>query len=96
MPCLGEIVLDRLRPHHIDELVDQIEAHNVTVRGARASSDPAGVRAGVRGVRLTGQATIARIRATLRKAFNDALAREIIVGVANPAWSRLPTRDRDR
>ncbi|WP_250008752.1 site-specific integrase [Actinoplanes sp. M2I2] len=84
IPCLGEIVLDRLRPHHIDELVDRIEAQNTAIRNARNSTDPA-ARAGVRGVRPTGQATIARIRATLRKAFNDALAREIVVGVANPA-----------
>jgi integrase len=84
VPHLGEIVLDRLRPHHIDELVDEIEARNAAIRESRASSDPA-VRAGVRGMRPTGQATIARIRATLRKAFNDALAKEVVVGVANPA-----------
>jgi integrase len=36
-------------------------------------------------VRPTGPATIARIRGTLRKAFNDALAREVVTGVTNPA-----------
>ncbi|MEU5789757.1 hypothetical protein ABZ754_18740 [Micromonospora purpureochromogenes] len=35
-------------------------------------------------MRPTGPATIARIRATLRKAFNDALAREVVSGVTNP------------
>ena len=43
------------------------------------------MRATVRGVRPTGPATIARVRATLRKAFNDALTKEVITGVPNPA-----------
>jgi integrase len=84
IPHLGEVVLDRLRPHHIEDLIDGIEARNTSIREAHASSDAA-VRASVRGVRVTGPATIARVRGTLRKAFNDALAREIITGMANPA-----------
>ncbi|WP_423202920.1 hypothetical protein [Micromonospora kangleipakensis] len=36
-------------------------------------------------MRPTGPATIARIRATLRKAFNDALARKVVSGIPNPA-----------
>jgi integrase len=84
IPHLGDIVLDRLRPHHIEELIDQIEARNQTIREAHADPDPQ-VRATVRGMRTAGPATVARIRATLRKAFNDALAKEIITGVPNPA-----------
>jgi integrase len=84
IPHLGDIVLDQLRPHHIEELIDQIEARNQTIRDAHTSPDPQ-VRATVRGVRPAGPATVARIRSTLRKAFNDALAREIITGVPNPA-----------
>ena len=84
VPHVGDIVLDRLRPHHIEDLIERIEARNTAIREARASSDPV-VRASVRGVRVTGPATIARVRGTLRKAFNDALAREIITGVTNPA-----------
>ncbi|MEU4218194.1 tyrosine-type recombinase/integrase [Actinoplanes sp. NPDC026623] len=84
IPHLGDIVLDRLRPHHIEQFVEQIEVRNQDIRDAHASPDAA-VRAAVRGVRPTGPATIARIRSTLRKAFNDALAKEIIAGVVNPA-----------
>lgn len=84
IPYLGDVLLDRLRPHHIDDLVDRIEDRNTAIREACASLDPA-VRAGVRGVRPTGAATIARVRATLRKAFNDALRRKIVGGVTNPA-----------
>ncbi|WP_406036493.1 hypothetical protein OG799_18675 [Micromonospora sp. NBC_00898] len=36
-------------------------------------------------MRPTGPATIARIRATLRKAFNDALARKVVSGIPGPA-----------
>jgi integrase len=60
-----------------------IEARNAEIRKAKASSDKQ-IRASVRGVRPTGPATRQRIRATLRKAINDALADELIVG-SNPA-----------
>ncbi len=84
IPHLGDVVLDKLRPHHLDHLIEQIEARNTEIRAAKTSDDPL-VRATVRGVRPTGPATIARVRATLRKAFNDALTKEIITGVPNPA-----------
>ena len=84
IPHLGDIVLDKLRPHHIEHLIDQIEARNAEILAAKASDDP-DVRATVRGVKTTGPATVSRVRATLRKAFNDALAKENISGVPNPA-----------
>ncbi|MET7398012.1 tyrosine-type recombinase/integrase [Dactylosporangium sp. NPDC005572] len=84
IPCLGEVVLDRLRPHHIDELKAWIKARNADIEAAKASTDP-DVRATVRGVRPTGPAMISRIRGTLRKAFNDALTKGVISGVPNPA-----------
>jgi hypothetical protein len=49
----------------------------------KASKDTE-IRASVRGVRPTGPATRQRIRTILRKAVNDALAEELIVG-SNPA-----------
>ncbi|MBF9131382.1 site-specific integrase, partial [Plantactinospora sp. S1510] len=70
--------------HHIKAMFAAIEQHSTEIRTAKASPDPQ-VRDTVRGIRPTGPSTRQRIRATLRKAINDALAEEIIVGVTNPA-----------
>ncbi|MEV4630468.1 site-specific integrase [Micromonospora sp. NPDC049523] len=61
-----------------------IEQHGAEIRTAKASPGPQ-VRATVRGICFAGPSTRQRIHATLRKAINDALAEEIIVGVTNPA-----------
>ena len=84
VPHIGDIVLDKLRPHHVEDLIDKIEKRNAEITTAKTSPDRE-TRDSVRGIRPTGPATVARIRATLRKAFNDALAREVISGIPNPA-----------
>ncbi|WP_431728472.1 tyrosine-type recombinase/integrase [Verrucosispora sp. TAA-831] len=84
IPHLGDIPLDKLRPRHIKDMFAAIEARNTEIETARTSPDPA-IRATVRGIRPCGPATRQRIRGTLRKAINDALAEEIIAGVTNPA-----------
>ncbi|MEU8022624.1 tyrosine-type recombinase/integrase [Micromonospora haikouensis] len=83
IPHLGEIPLDRLRTGHIKTMFAAIERRNQDILAAKASADP-DVRASVVGVRPTGASTRQRIRACLRKAINDALAEEVIVG-SNPA-----------
>ncbi|MGW3808702.1 tyrosine-type recombinase/integrase [Micromonospora sp. NPDC005113] len=86
IPHIGDVVLDKLRPHHVEDLIDKIKKRNADIQTAKVSPDPdPDTRASVRGIRPTGPATIARILATLRKAFNDALAREVVSGIPNPA-----------
>jgi integrase len=83
IPHLGKLRLDRIRPRHIRAMFTAIEARNAEIIAAKNSPDP-DVRKTVRGIRPTGPNTRQRIRATLRKALNDALAEEIIFGT-NPA-----------
>ncbi|SCL17881.1 tyrosine-type recombinase/integrase [Micromonospora inyonensis] len=83
IPHLGDVPLDKLRTTHIRGMFAAIERRNDDIRTAKASPDPA-VRSSVTGVRPTGPTTRQRIRACLRKAINDALADELIVGT-NPA-----------
>ncbi|GAA4595871.1 tyrosine-type recombinase/integrase [Actinoplanes octamycinicus] len=84
IPVLGDVPLDQLRPHHIYTLIRTITDRNEELLAKRNSPDPA-VRRSVAGRRPTGAATRSRVRATLRKAFNDALLHGIIAGVPNPA-----------
>ncbi|MEU7926366.1 tyrosine-type recombinase/integrase [Micromonospora sp. NPDC049107] len=83
IPHLGEVPLDKLRTSHVRAMFAAIERRGDDIRAAKTSPDPA-VRRSVAGVRPTGPTTRQRIRACLRKAINDALADELIVG-SNPA-----------
>ncbi|MFI6130279.1 tyrosine-type recombinase/integrase [Micromonospora sp. NPDC051141] len=83
IPHLGEVPLYKLRTSHVRAMFAAIERRNDDIRAAKSSPDPA-VRRSAAGVRPTGPTTRQRIRACLRKAINDALADELIVG-SNPA-----------
>ncbi|WP_435204100.1 tyrosine-type recombinase/integrase [Micromonospora sp. bgisy143] len=83
VPHLGEVPLDKLRTSHVRAMFAAIERRSDDIRAAKTSPDPA-MRRSVAGVRPTGPTTRQRIRACLRKAINDALADELIVG-SNPA-----------
>jgi hypothetical protein len=90
IPHLGPVRLDRLRAGHITDLLDAVGDRNDRIHTARASTDPE-VRAAVRGMRPVGPATLHRIRATLRKALNDAIRQQLITH--NPAVHvELPPR----
>src|SRR5262249_271687 len=60
-----------------------LEQRNTNIRAARASNDPA-VRVTVRGIRPLSAASLQRLRATLRKALNDAV-RKARLRDSNPA-----------
>ena len=74
IPHLGTIPLDGLRLAHIGAMFDWILDRNTQIEIARSSEDPA-VRATVTAARVVSAATMHRIRATLRKALNDAIRR---------------------
>ncbi|MFY1658794.1 site-specific integrase [Micromonospora sp. WMMD1274] len=74
IPHLGDIPLVKLRVEHISAMFTAITDRNAAIEIARHNEDPQ-IRATVRGIRTTSPATMQRIRATLRKALNDAMAR---------------------
>jgi integrase len=73
-PHLGHLPLEKLRVEHIEAMFDAITDRNTTIEIAQQSDDPQ-IRASVKRVRTTGPATMHRIRATLRKALNDAIGK---------------------
>lgn len=83
IPHLGQLTLDKLRPRHVRAMFAAIEARNTDIRHAKASPDPQ-LRAGVTRQQPTSRSTQQLIRATLRKALNDAITDGIITG-PNPA-----------
>ncbi|GAA1596485.1 site-specific integrase [Actinoplanes couchii] len=71
-PHLGHIPIEKLRGGHIQAMFTAIADRNIAIETARDSEDPT-VRASVKSARTTGPASMQRIRATLRKALNDAI-----------------------
>ncbi|MFE9874400.1 tyrosine-type recombinase/integrase [Micromonospora sp. NPDC005686] len=73
-PHLGAIALVKLRVEHVEAMFAAIADRSTAIEIARQSDDPT-IRASVRGLRTTKPASMHRIRATLRKALNDAIRR---------------------
>ncbi|WP_112603285.1 tyrosine-type recombinase/integrase [Micromonospora noduli] len=90
VPHLGHIPIDRLRVGHLQSMFDSISDRNLQIDIARRSDDVQ-VRASVRGVRRTGPATMQRIRATLRKALNDAIRTHRLIEFNPAAYVELPS-----
>jgi integrase len=72
IPHLGSVPIQDLSTRHIEAMYAALEQRNAEIRAGRASTD-AVVRARYRGVRPMGAASLQRLRATLRKALNDAV-----------------------
>ncbi len=90
VPHLGHIPLQRLHATHIEAMFATMAQHNSEILAARANGDPT-VRESVRNVRLTMPATMTQVRATLRKALGDAVAKYRLIDF-NPTL--LPAYDR--
>ncbi len=72
IPHLGDIPIQQLDTRHVEAMFAALERRNAEIRKARTHSDPA-VRATVKGIRPLSAASLQRLRATLRKALNDAV-----------------------
>ncbi|MEV6520061.1 tyrosine-type recombinase/integrase [Micromonospora chalcea] len=95
IPHLGAIPIQNLNARHIDAMYAALEERNAEIEQARASTDPM-VRARARGVRPMGAASQQRLRATLRKALNDAIHKARLRDT-NPAVSvELPSGKRPK
>jgi integrase len=93
-PQLGHLPLDKLTVDHVAALFDAIAERNDEIDTARASQDPE-IRASVKGLRITGPATVHRYRATLRAALNAAIRAKKIT--FNPAsYVELPSGKRPK
>lgn len=95
IPHLGHVPVDELRVAHVRGMFDAIADRNTAVDLARQSDDP-DIRAGVKGVRITGPATMHRIRATLRKALNDAISTHRLIEFNPAAHVELPSGKRPK
>ncbi|MEV4539816.1 tyrosine-type recombinase/integrase [Asanoa sp. NPDC049518] len=94
-PHLGHIPLHQLRGAHIQAMFDAIRDRHTAIKAAKSSVDPA-VRASVKGQRAPDVTTMHRIRATLRKALNDAIHIHRILDF-NPAIGvELPSATRPK
>ncbi|GGK43452.1 hypothetical protein GCM10010124_40280 [Pilimelia terevasa] len=71
-PEIGDVPLQKLRTHHIQDVFNAIDDRNDEILEARESRDSA-VRKTVKGVRPVGAASQQRVKATIRKALNDAI-----------------------
>ena len=94
-PHLGHVPIDELRVAHVQAMFDAITERNTEVDLARQSDDLA-IRASVQGVRITGPATMHRIRATLRKALNDAIRTHRLIEFNPAAHVELPSGKRPK
>jgi integrase len=94
-PHLGHLPIEKLGVGHIKAMFTAIADRNIAIETARDSDDKA-VRASVKGQRTTGPAMMHRIRATLRKALNDAIRVHRLIEFNPAAHVELPSGKRPK
>jgi integrase len=94
-PHLGHLPIDQLRIGHVQAMFDAIADRNTAIDLARRSPDP-GVRASVKGMRPMSPASMHRLRATLRKALNDAIRSHRLIEFNPAAHVELPSGKRPK
>ena len=95
LPHLGSIPIEKLRVGHLQAMFGAIEDRNTQIELARQSDDPQ-FRDSVKGVSTVGPATMHRIRATLRKALNDAISPHRLIEFNPAAHVELPSGKRPK
>lgn len=93
VPQLGHHALQALNATHIEMMFARMKIRNAEVLAARDSDEEA-VRNSVKGERLTMPATMTRIKATLRKALNDAVEKHRLIDFNPALHAETPTYDR--
>ncbi len=78
VPHLGPLPLDKLRVAHVSDMFEAIDAENRRIAEIRATGTDS-ERAAVKNRRAVGPASKQRIRATLRKALNDAMRQQLLL-----------------
>jgi integrase len=94
-PHLGHIPIDQLRVAHVQAMFDAITERNTHIEITRQSDDPT-TRATVAGQKVVSAATMHRIRATLRKALNDAIRTHRLIEFNPAAHIELPSGKRPK
>ncbi len=95
VPYLGHLPIDQVRVAHVQGMFDAIAERNTEIKTCRSSNDPK-VRASVQGARVVSPATMHRIRATLRKALNDAISPHRLIEFNPAAHLELPSGKRPK
>ncbi|MEV6491569.1 tyrosine-type recombinase/integrase [Actinoplanes sp. NPDC051633] len=94
-PYLGHLPVDELRVGHVQAMFDAIAERNIALQAAKQ----AGKRdrySPLAGARVVSGATMHRIRATLRKALNDAIRAHRLIEFNPAAHVELPSGRRPK
>jgi integrase len=94
-PHLGHLPIDQLHVGHVQAMFDAIAERNTAIEIAQQSEDP-DIRASVKRARTVSGATVHRIRATLRKALNDAIRSHRLIEFNPAAHVELPSGKRPK